>query len=284
VAGVAIADGVRNRQSAEAPPPSGEETVTTTAPSPEEPSPALVARLRAEGIAGRLVLVGRDCRPQAIELPSLEPVEAPPAPACLAPSQTRLAACDQLASAPCPARVRPGGSVVVVREGGLWSRAAECPRAVGRCWEELLSADDLRRLGVAEPRVVDHVWPSAGEAAVLVAWPGGGYVLGLYDGRALVASHRWGGEGPVRLDAAPGGSLLAARPARLFRRDGVPVTLAPRFRNARALAWSPDGRWTALAMVGATVLVPTQGLVGGAEAHRAIRLPFPADDLAWLDP
>jgi hypothetical protein len=287
VAAVAIADGLRSRGGEETSPPV-EETATTDeateTAADQGATPALVSRLRAEGLTGRLVLVGRDCRPRAVELPSLEAVETPPVTACAAPSPTRLEACDHLVTAPCPARVRPGGSVVVVRDGGLWSRAAECPRELGRCWEELLSRDDLRRLGVPEPRIVDHVWPSAREAAVLLAWPGGGYVLGLYDGRALVASHRWGGEAPPRLEAAPGGTLLAARPARLFRGDGTPVVLAPRFRNARSLAWSPDGRWTALAMVGAAVLVPTQALVGGADAHRAIRLPFPADDLAWLEP
>ena len=108
-------------------------------------------------------------------------------------------------------------------------------------------------------------------------------MLGVYEGRRLLASHRWGAGGPARLDAAPGGALFSVPPARVFRRDGTPVRLAPRFRNARAVAWSPDGSWAALAMVGATTLVPVHALVGGAEARRAIRLPFPARDLAWRD-
>jgi hypothetical protein len=257
--------------------------VATT--GPPQPGGALVARLRGERLTGQLVLVGEDCRPRALSLPGLEPTEPPPAAEpCAAPSPTRVGACARVPAAPCPARLRPGGSAVVARAGGLGSRAAECPRELGRCWDELLSADDLRRTGTPEPHVVDHVWLSPTRAGVLLAWPGGGYVLGLYEGRTLVASHRWGGAGPGRLEAAPGGALLTARPARVFRGDGAPVALAPRFRAARAVDWSPDGRWAALAMVGATVLVPTQGLVGGAEAHRAIRLPYPARDLAWLAP
>jgi hypothetical protein len=147
-----------------------------------------------------------------------------------------------------------------------------------------LSAAELRLTGVAEPDVLDHVALSPTRSAVLLRWPGGGYVLGLYEERELLVSHRWGGEAPGRLVGAPGGALFAARPARVFRRDGAPVTLAPRFRNARAVAWSPDGSWTALAMGAAVVLVPTHALVGGAEAQRAIRLPYPARDLAWAAP
>ena len=154
------------------------------------------------------------------------------------------------------------------------------PRPVQRA-PARLTDDDLRRAGVADPRVAAAVELSPGRDALLLAWPGGGWVLAFYEGRELAASHRFDAEGEARIDAAPGGSLVAVPPARIFRRDGTPVRLAPRFRNARAVAWSPDGRWTALAMRGATVLVPTQGLVGGAEARRAIRLPFPARDVAW---
>lgn len=144
-----------------------------------------------------------------------------------------------------------------------------------------LTDDDLRRTGVTDPQVLDRVRLSPSRTAVLLPWPAGGYVLAVFEGREPIASHRWGAGAPARLSVAPGGALFAARPARVFRRDGTPVTLAPRFRNARAVEWSPDGNWVALAMVGAVVLVETQGLVGGDEASRAIRLPYPADDLVW---
>ncbi|HVM16242.1 MAG TPA: hypothetical protein VM290_01500 [Gaiellaceae bacterium] len=237
VVAFAAADALRGREPDSAPEPRPAETEVP--PEDPGPNPGVVHRLRAEGVAGTLVVADANCRVVSVELPELE------------------------------ATARPGVSCVV----GHPEPAEQLP----------LGDDELRRTGVSEPRVLDQVRLSPSRAAVLLSSPGGGYVLGIFEGGELVASHRWGGEGPGRLVAAPGGALFAAPPARVFRRDGTPVRLAPRFRNARAVAWSPDGAWAALAMVGATTLVPTHALVGGAEARRAIRLPYPARDVAWRE-
>jgi hypothetical protein len=298
VGGLAAADWVRSRESKEP----RTRARPATDPPRREPSPALVRRLRAEGIAGLLVVVGPDCRVRTISLPGLaRSPRAEPSCSLRGPDGRRelsdgsVADCRAgrvrvfLVGAPeqvrevagCTPAWRPDGTVAFVRDGALRELTVDC---VGNCERELLSPSDLRRAAGAEPQIADHVWLSRSRAAVLLTRPGGEHVLGVYEDRRLIASHRWGGGGPARLEVAPGAGLFTARPARVFRRDGTPITLAPRFRAARAVEWSPDGSWAALAMVGAIVLVPTHGLVAGADTRRAIRVPYAARDLAWRGP
>jgi hypothetical protein len=305
IAALAAVDALRGRERAAPDPPAPPPPTVEEREGPS-PSPQLVRRLQEEGLSGFLVVADADCRVRTLALPGLERVAAGEHACSLRGSggprvlegqfgpmvaecrdgriavRTRGVVVRELPG--CLPAWRPDRSLVFVRDGALWGLTLGCPPRGPACERLLLSRGDLRQASVAGAALVDQVWLSETRGAVLFSWPAGGYVLGLFEGRRLVATHRWGGGGPGRLEVAPGGGLFTARPARVFRRDGSPVTLAPRFRNARAVEWSPDGRWAAVAMGGALVLAPTTGLVAGAETRRAIRLPFTARDVAWRAP
>ncbi len=88
--------------------------------------------------------------------------------------------------------------------------------------------------------------------------------------------------GPLRM--SPGGGYVALPPGIVLRRDGSQATLPPQLVHAHAVAWSPDGRWLALAQRAVVVLVDVESLerydrTGGG--FRSVTLQLFARDLAW---
>ena len=102
--------------------------------------------------------------------------------------------------------------------------------------------------------------------------------MAFFEQGRLVAVHPVFGEELERLKVAPGGLYVAGEPNLLLRRDGSEVHL-PDITGIRAVAWSPDGRWTAFATRASVFLAPTREL--GAPSPRLIRLPLAVRDLAW---
>jgi hypothetical protein len=86
------------------------------------------------------------------------------------------------------------------------------------------------------------------------------------------------------LAASPRGTYVSQTADLILRADGSLLGLPPDLRDARALAWSPDERYLALATAFALVIVPVASLerydrAGGG--LRSVTIPQPAAGLAW---
>lgn len=80
---------------------------------------------------------------------------------------------------------------------------------------------------------------------------------------------------------SPGGryyALLGSDPlgAQVFMRDGHAAGVPDRIPTARAVAWSPDERWTALATEDAVYVFPSE-----APYDPMVRVPLAVHDLDW---
>jgi hypothetical protein len=162
------------------------------------------------------------------------------------------------------------------------------------CDRVLLGRDDLLAAAAQHPNVpaslalvvidvADVEWLSQTRVALLLELRflgrlealGAQKLIALYQGKRLISAQPllFGPE-IDRLKAAPGGRYLAAEPNLVLRRDGSQAQL-PRLATPHALAWSPDGRWLAVATRASVHLFRIDG------RGRRIRIPITARDLAW---
>jgi hypothetical protein len=203
------------------------------------------AALRQAGVAGTLTYSDSQCRPRALHLPSLRPVSAPSIQSCEPYSRAgRLSVSEGAASEGLNQHLSKRGwdggfrTVQAVRLGGeafaVLAESTYQPR------ERLLAGFDGSRLTFLLPR-----W-RIGNPRLLRASPLGGYVAVLDRDRVSV---------------------------RIFTGAGRELWLPP-LPGPRAVAWSPDERWTAIATRESVyVLLTTQ------PRKRLLRIPVEVRDL-----
>lgn len=202
----------------------------------------------------------------------------------------------------CAPAWKPNGTLTAIRNGEVW-----CVRKASNdaCERKLLTAAELEQAARRHPIVppdprylesVDAVriaWLSDTRAAVVLRFElrrrlgrlGPQVALAFYDyDRERVLAARPSAL-PTELRLSPSRRFLAAREGSSYvsisTADGRVLTGAsPPTSNARAVSWSPDERWTAIATRWSVFLVRTADLLAVREP-RTIRLPIAARDLAW---
>ena len=255
--------------------------------------------LRAAGVRGTLYYLDARCRLAALRLPALARSDVTRLPTCHRARSRRpselLRSCSQrgidifnratplLGERDCVVAAKPDGTLTRVRAGEV----VEVLRyGDGRV---LLSRHDVAR-AVGSARVIRAAWLSGSRVATILDGRKGEDLIAVFDGRRLVASVEWFPSQSARFFVSPRRTFFAVateRPDRLFLldRDARPGALADVARNwfgrtslsgARAIAWSPDERWTALAKGESIYVFTTDN-----RESRLVRLPITARDLDW---
>jgi hypothetical protein len=306
---VAAVDALRG---GEAPPeqPKGAASRTTTRRL-ERPG-SVVVLAPASGLEGVLYYSDQDCRVHALQLPGLEEYDAPQLDECafsLSPSGRAIQPSSSVWSpdgASYAAAVanhveigsgrrvfagrvpawRPDGVLTYVRGGAV------------RAWPServLLSAGDLRRAAARHPNVsvdrdlieavqVKHMgWLSSTRVVLLlgvtIRFVGDFDLAAVFEQRRLVGDVA-AFQSYNRLTTSPVGSFFALlggnQTLELYDRNGDARPL-PQLTDPRAVAWSPDDSWAAVATRASVYLFRT-----GEAEPRVRRLPIVAHDLAWL--
>ncbi|HXL44361.1 MAG TPA: hypothetical protein VN960_09920 [Gaiellaceae bacterium] len=193
---------------------------------------------------------------------------------------------------------KPDGTFTYVRENEVVEWTTSCPRgsrlftlpgdnATARCRRIVLSTGDLRRARIggegSGPLIPkDLAWLSGTRLVTVVGDAGiSGHRehLSVIDGgRVVGATISEFGEG-MRVEASPHGNFLTAwygdSLVTIRDRNGDLVTF-PTIPRVRALTWSPDERWTAVATEHSVFVFRTN-----TEEARVRRLPIKAYELAW---
>jgi hypothetical protein len=259
--GVAAAvDALRGGEEA-APPRAAEASTPELARQPE----LAVARLRESGVTGVLTYADEDCRLHAVSLPELTPRRAPPFESC----RPHI----------------PSGGIGAFDGDVVWAGLGYGAVQVVIPRRELTRA--LRPVARTPGgyRARQAIALDSGRVAVIAEAPNASRERRLLvyreDGRLLTRI-----AGLLPEDAAirpsPSGRFLAvlsesSRDVRVYTSRGRVVPL-PRLTDARAVAWSPNERWTAVATDWGVHLFPTarpEGVV--------IRVPVVARDLDWSE-
>ena len=193
---------------------------------------------------------------------------------------------------------KPDGTFTYVRENKVVEWTTSCPRgsrlftlpgdnATARCRQVVLSPGDLRRAHISAegsgPLVLKDVeWLSDTRLITLVGDAGvSGYRehLSVIDDRQLIGPViSEFGEG-LRLEASPRGSFFTAwygDSLVIIRDQNGDLVTFPTIPRVRALTWSPDERWTAVATEHSVFVFRTN-----ASEPSVRRLPIVAYDLAW---
>jgi hypothetical protein len=193
---------------------------------------------------------------------------------------------------------KPDGTFTYVRENEVVEWTTSCPRgsrlftlpgdnATARCRRVVLSTGDLRRARIggegSGPLIPkDLAWLSDTRLVTVVGDAGiSGHRehLSVIDsGRVVGATISEFGEG-MRVEASPHGNFFTAwygdSLVTIRDRNGDLVTF-PTIPRVRALTWSPDERWTAVATEHSVFVVRTNTSEASVR-----RLPIMAYDLAW---
>jgi len=193
---------------------------------------------------------------------------------------------------------KPDGTFTYVRENELVEWTTSCPRgsrlftlpvdnATARCRRVVLSTGDLRRARIggegSGPLIPkDLAWLSDTRLVTVVGDAGISghreHLSVIDDGQLIGAVISEFGEG-MRVEASPHGNFFTAwygdSLVTIRDRNGDLVTFPP-VPRVRALTWSPDERWTAVATEHSVFVFRTN--TGEA---RVRRLPIVAYDLAW---
>ena len=193
---------------------------------------------------------------------------------------------------------KPDGTFTYVRENKVVEWTTSCPRgsrlftlpgdnATARCRQVVLSPGDLRRPHISAegsgPLVLKDVeWLSDTRLITLVGDAGvSGYRehLSVIDDRQLIGPViSEFGEG-LRLEASPRGSFFTAwygDSLVIIRDQNGDLVTFPTIPRVRAVTWSPDERWTAVATKNSVFIFRTN--TGEA---RVRQLPIHGYDLAW---
>ena len=249
------------REAEPQPPPT-----TTTVPGLTGQSGPAAARLRDARVTGVLTYADADCRLSALSLPDLEPVRAPSFEMC-----------------------RPltdSGGLGAVDGNVVWagSGAGAMQVVVSR---ETLGREISRRLGGPAAarrafRAVQAVALGAERLVVLAdstADPAERVLVLFEDGRVILVQPRWVVREARFVRPSPLGAyfaLFGADGVRLFDRNADPLALPAAARGPKAVAWSPDERWTALATEDAVYVFPSE-----APYDPMVRVPLGVRDLDW---
>jgi hypothetical protein len=264
---VAAFDALRGEEVVVSEPPPTTTTVAIRALTGQA-GPA-AARLREAEVAGVLTYADDDCRLSAVSLPDLEPVRAPSFEMCRPLSDSSgLGTVD--------------GDVVWA---GLGYGAVQV--LVSR---KVLGREIARRIGSAPGvptgpfRAVQAV--ALGPARVLVlaestADPAVRVLVLVEYGRVILVQPPWVVREVNFVRPSPLGTYFAVfgpDGVRIFDRDASPLALPAAARDPKAVAWSPDERWAALATEDAVYVFPAE-----APYDPMVRVPLGVRDLDWGD-
>jgi hypothetical protein len=262
---------------------------------------ALARELKSLGVGGVLYVTNADCRRFLLELPSLvwTTPQGLPGPDCT--SGTRAVADErfgvsavQVAADAIEARgegwrVRfqgndpaftPDGTLTFLRAGRLYAWTVRCPSGTARVifegWRMIKRCP--RPVAGAPDHLREVVWLNEHDFAAVSGEDLAPRLIVVRRGQPRTLFQSIGSRMGA-LQASPDGRLLAARlggELLLFdaRRSGA--LALPRFGlGARAIAWSPDGRFTAVAGPGFVHVFRVE------DPEAAIALPVSAYGLAW---
>lgn len=274
-----------------------------------EDRPALASQAAQLGFRGELLLYGDGCSVEVLELPSLErePLEGVCSPrGTRSPDGELVAVCRgeetqvfytaegglQNGFPGCPPAWRPDGTLTLSRNRQVVSERGRL--LVGRRELERAARRHPTTPALAPLRVlIDGIaWLSNTRAAVLLSIRLAGRFEGMGPLSAIVFFENGLAEdtqpyfrqtgGP--LAASPLGTYVTLTPDVILRADGSRVSLPPHIRDSRAMAWSNDERFLAIASRFGIHLLDVASLERYDEIGsglRSITIPQPALDLAW---
>lgn len=235
---------------------------TRTVPGLADQPQLAMRQLREAGVSGVLTYSDDECKLHAVSLPELRPVHAPSFEMCRPATTT-----DGLGTA--------DGDVVWA---GLGYGAVQVVLS-----EEELGREISRQLGGAGGfRAVQAVSLGEERSVVLAdsTYEPRERVLVLLEGeRVLVVQPRWVTRDARFLRPSPGGGSFAAfGPSGIqwFDADAAPRAFPAVVRGPRAVTWSPDERWTALATDTSVYVFPTE-----RPDELIVQIPLTVHDLAW---
>jgi hypothetical protein len=228
-----------------------------------------IGQLREAGVSGVLTYADEECRLHAVSLPELEPVRAPSFEMCRPATSTGgLGAVD---GDVVWAGLGFGAAQVVVSEEELgrkvsrWLNAGQPDEAMGFRAVQAVALDEERAAVLAdstyEPRE---------------------RVLALLEGdRVVFVQPRWVIRDARYLRPSPSGAYFAAfTPEGLlwFDRNAEPLAFPAAVRSPRAVTWSPDDSWTALATAESVYVFRSD-----RPDERIVRIPLAVSDLDWSE-
>jgi hypothetical protein len=227
------------------------------------------AALQQAGMGGVITYSDERCRLHAVRLPRLEPAPAPSIRSC----EPHI----------------PTGGIGTWKGDVVWAGFGFGTVQIVLSSE--LLTKEIRRHPASRPtlagqsarvyRAVQAVALADGAYAVLVDARRASPLLAIFEGAQLIflLPPSWVGERD-ELRASPLGTYFAVmstrpRSFRVFTRNGDSIVL-PDEDDLRAIAWSPDERWTALASRSSVLLFPS-----AEPGARVIRIPLAVRDLDW---
>jgi hypothetical protein len=228
-----------------------------------------IGQLREAGVTGVLTYSDEECRLHAVSLPELEPVRAPSFEMCR------------------PATA--AGELGVVDGDVVWAGLGFGTVQVVVSEEEL--GPQVARWLSADPpdedfgfRAVQAVTLGEERAAVLAdsTYEPRERVLVLLEGdRVVFVQPRWVIRDASYLRPSPNGAYFAAfTPEGLlwFDRNADPLAFPAAVRSPRAVTWSPDEGWTALATAESVYVFRSD-----RPEERIVRIPLAVRDLDWSE-
>lgn len=226
-----------------------------------------VRRLREAGVDGVLTYSDGECRLHALSLPELEPMRAPSFEMCHPATST--------------------GELGVIGGDVVWAGLGYGAVQVVLTKEKLSRAifggetDADRAFRATQAVALD------GERLLVLAastWEPRERVLAAFEGVRPRFVHQswWVGGADVLRPSPRGGyyALLGSEPlgGQVFTREGHAIGIADGVPTARAVAWSPDERWTALASRESVYVFPSE-----RPRDLVIRIPLAVRDLDWSE-
>jgi hypothetical protein len=261
---VAAFDALRSKEvvAREPPPP----TTTAAIQGLTGQAGPAAARLREARVAGVLTYADDDCRLSAVSLPDLEPARAPSFEMCRPLSDSSgLGTVD---GDVVWAGLGYGATQVVLsgkllrREIARWLSGPGVPDGPFRAVQAVALGTD-RVLVLAE---------AAADPAVRV-------LALVEDGRVIFVQPPWVVGEVNFMRPSPLGAyfaLFGPDGVRLFDRNATPLALPAAAREPKAVAWSPDEQWAALATDDAVYVFPAE-----APYDPMVRVPLGVRDLDW---
>jgi|RhiMetdeSRZDD1v2_1073273.scaffolds.fasta_scaffold17874_2 hypothetical protein len=253
----------------EPPPPTRTATTATVQGLTGQAGPA-AARLRDAHVAGVLTYADDDCRLSAVSLPDLEPVRAPSFEMC-----RPLTGSNGLGTV--------DGDVVWAGLGYGSVQVVVGKERLGPEISRRLSGPGAERRGPF--RAVQAVALGPGQRVIVLAEstaePAERVLVVVEDGRVIHVQPPWVVGDVNFMRPSPLGTyfaLLGPDGVRLFDRDASPLALPAAARDPKAVAWSPDERWAALATEDAVYVFPAE-----APYDPMVRVPLGVRDLDWGD-
>jgi hypothetical protein len=221
-----------------------------------------VRELREADVSGVLIFSDEDCRLHAISLPELEPARAPSFEMCRPATAT--------------------GGLGAVDGDVVWAGLGYGAKQVVLSRQELSQAIGFEigpAPGGADYRAAQAVPLGPDRVVVLADSDAGRVATVIEDGRAVVVHPR---SSAVLIRSSPRGAYYALfAPDRFvlpYTRDGVQLQAPSGVPDPRAIAWSPDDRWTALATERSVYIFPSEEPDGPL-----IRVPLAVHDLDWAE-